>query len=112
MINVLIVCQGGMSSSFLVNKIKEAFIKRGEGIQIIAKASMEIVDYIENVDIVLVAPNVLYEMEDIREICEEHNIVPVILPMELYGRMDGDAIRLFIMNLQNGGKDGSGEEVL
>ena len=105
MLNILLICQGGMSSSFVVRKIKEAFENKGEHIHILSKASMEIVDYIEETDIVLVAPNVLYEIEDIRETCTQHGITPVILPMELYGRMDGNALRVFIINSQNGGND-------
>jgi len=60
MTNILLVCQGGMSSSFLVKKIHEAFTKNQEEIQIISKASMEIVDYIDWADIILVSPSVLY----------------------------------------------------
>lgn len=106
MMNILLVCQGGMSSSFVVKKIKEAFKNKGEFIHIISKASMEIVDYIDETDIVLVAPNVLYEIEEIRETCTQHGIIPVILPMELYGRMDGETLRVFIINSQDGGNDG------
>jgi PTS system cellobiose-specific IIB component len=98
MLNVLLVCQGGMSSSFIVKKIKESFEKNGEEIQIISKASMEIVDYIDRMDFILVAPNVLYAMEDIKEVCSEHGITPIIIPMEYYGHMDGDAIRNLIIN--------------
>jgi PTS system cellobiose-specific IIB component len=106
MMKILLVCQGGMSSSFVVKKIKEAFKNKGECVHIISKASMEIVDYIDETDIVLVAPNVLYEIEDIRETCTQHGITPVILPMELYGRMDGEGLRVFIINSQDGGNDG------
>jgi len=98
MYNILLVCQGGMSSSFIVKKIIEAFSKNREEIQVISKAAMEIVDYIALVNCVLVAPNVLYAMEDIKETCQEHGITPTIIPMEVYGRMDGDAIRNLIIH--------------
>ncbi len=95
--NVLLVCQGGMSSSFIVKKIKDAFIKNGEEIQIVSKASMEIVDYLDWADIILVSPSVLYAVEEINEVCQEGGIAPITIPMDLYGRMDGDAIRKLIL---------------
>jgi PTS system cellobiose-specific IIB component len=98
MTNILLVCQGGMSSSFLVKKIHEAFSKNQEEIQIISKASMEIVDYIDWADIILVSPSVLYAMDEIMEVCQEYGIIPILIPLELYGRMDGDAIRKLIVN--------------
>lgn len=98
MANILLVCQGGRASSFLVKKIREAFEKNQDEIQIISKASMEIVDYIDWADTILVSPSVLYAMDEIMEVCQEFGINPILIPLEMYGRMDGDAIRKLIIN--------------
>ncbi len=101
MYKVLIVCQGGMSSSFVVNKIKMAFKDHNEEIDIHAYAGMELVDHIANVDTVLIAPNILYMMDEIEEICATWNIKPIVIPLEYYGQMDGEAIRKLIIELKN-----------
>lgn len=97
MYKVLIVCQGGMSSSFVVNKIKKAFNDHDEEIDIHAYAGMELVDYIDTVETVLVAPNILFMMDEIEPICKTRNIEPIIIPTEYYGQMDGEAIRKLII---------------
>ncbi len=98
MYKVLLICQGGMSSSFVVKKIKQAFAENNEELQITAKSSMEIVDYIDEVNAVLVAPNVSYAMEDIEAVCASRGLEPIIIPMKYYGLMDGNAIREIVIN--------------
>lgn len=98
MYKVLLVCQGGVSSSFVVNKIKAAFKDRGEEVEIHAHAGMELVDYVGDVETVLVAPNILYMIDDVETICKEHGIEPIVIPLEYYGQMDGEAIRKLIIN--------------
>jgi len=71
-----------MSSSFIVKKIKLAFKKHNEEIEIHAYAGIELEDYIEAVDIVLISPNILYMWDDIESICKNHGIEPVTIPFE------------------------------
>lgn len=97
MYKVILVCQSGMSSSFIVKAIKKAFDAHDEEIEIQAHAAMELVDYINEVDTVLVAPNVLYMMEDIKSTCEAKGIEPIVIPPQQYGQMDGEAIRKLIV---------------
>jgi PTS system cellobiose-specific IIB component len=97
MYKVLIVCQGGMSSSFVVRKTKVAFENHNEEIDIHAYAGLELVDHIDDVEIVLVAPNILYMMDEIERICKARNIRPITIPFEYYGQMDGEAIRNLII---------------
>ncbi len=102
MYKILIVCQGGMSSSFVVNRIKAAFRNHDENIDIHAYAGMELIDYIDSVETVLVAPNILYMMDEIEKICKTRNIKPIVIPLKEYGQMDGEAIRnLIIKNTIN-----------
>lgn len=86
-----------MSSSFLVKAIEKAFDAHHEEIDIQAHAAMELVDFIQEVDTVLVAPNVLYMLEDIKSACETQNITPLLIPPQQYGQMDGEAIRKMII---------------
>jgi len=86
-----------MSSSFIVKKIRAAFKNHNEEIEIHAHAGMELVDYIDAVDTVLVAPNILYMWDDVESICKNHGIEPITIPLEHYGNMDGEAIRKIII---------------
>lgn len=95
--NVILVCQSGMSSSFIVKAIKKAFDAHDEEIDIQAHAAMELEDYIDDVDTVLVAPNILYMLDDVKSVCETQNITPILIPPQPYGQMDGEAIRKLIV---------------
>lgn len=97
---VLLVCQGGMSSSFIVKNMRSVFKKYNEEIYIQAVAGMELVDYIEQADIVLIVPNILYMWDDIETVCKDHGIDPVIIPAEYYGNMDAESIRDLIISLK------------
>ncbi len=89
-----------MSSSFVVKKIRNVFKNHNEEISIQAVAGMELVDYIEQVDIVLVAPNILYMWDDIESTCKDHDIEPIIIPSKYYGNMDEESIRELILSLK------------
>ena len=90
---VILVCQSGMSSSFIVKAIEKAFDNHDEKIEIQAHAAMELVDYINDVDTVLIAPNILYMLDDVEATCQASGIEPIIIPPQYYGQMDGEAIR-------------------
>ena len=94
---VLLVCQSGMSSSFIVNNVCAAFREHGEEIEFASRSAMELVDFVDQVNTILVAPNVTYMFKDIEATCKEHGKVPIVIPLEYYGQMDGAAIREIII---------------
>jgi PTS system cellobiose-specific IIB component len=97
MIKVLFICAGGISTSFLEQNTKKAFKDKGLDVDIRARSATELDNYIDDVDIVLLAPQVSYMKQDIIEMCEQHHKPFIEIPMSTYGRMDGKKVRDMIL---------------
>ena len=101
MIRILLACCGGMSSSLLVNKINIAAEKRGIECKVFAIAESLIPERINEADIVLIGPQVRFMLSKIKQVCDEHNVVVDVIPMEVYGKMDGEKALDYALNLLN-----------
>lgn len=97
---ILLVCNAGMSSSILIDKIKQAAEERNVDITISASSTKGLDDEVGSWDICLIGPQISYAAERIRTKLQ----IPV-LPIEprIYALADGNqaldmAIRLFEAN--------------
>jgi PTS system cellobiose-specific IIB component len=97
MLKVLFICAGGISTSFLEQNTQKAFTAKGIDVEIKARSATDLDNYIDDVDIVLLAPQVAYMKQDIMEMCEQHNKPLIEIPMATYGRMDGKKVRDMIL---------------
>lgn len=64
---ILVVCNAGMSSSILVKKIKEYAQNQGIEAVVQAVSSASISDEVGNWDACLVAPQIMYAVDEIKE---------------------------------------------
>lgn len=87
---ILLVCNAGMSTSMLVAKMKkEAEMKKVE-VSIEAKSLSEAKKEITEVDIVLLGPQIRYELSNVKKIAGS---VPVeAIDMKDYGMMNGEKV--------------------
>ena len=89
--NILLVCAAGMSKSILVNKMLAAAKERGLEIKIEALPVSEASRVIDEVDMVLLGPQVRYQKPQVDALVKGR--IPVeIMDMRLYGTMNGKAI--------------------
>jgi len=89
--NILLVCAAGMSTSLLVNKMKAAANERGLEINIDALPVSECSRVIDEVDMVLLGPQVRFQKPQVDALVKGR--VPVeVIDMRLYGTMNGKAI--------------------
>lgn len=89
--NILLVCSAGMSTSLLVNKMKDAAKEKGVEVNIRAMSISECSSVIDEVDIVLLGPQVRYQKPQVDAMVKGR--VPVdIIDMRLYGTMNGKAV--------------------
>ncbi|CRH73305.1 Lichenan-specific phosphotransferase enzyme IIB component [Chlamydia trachomatis] len=92
MMNILLCCSAGMSTSLLVNKMEKAAVEEGLSVKIQAVATMEVRNYINEVDVILLGPQVRYQLNDIKKIGDEKGIpVDTINPMH-YGTCNGKEV--------------------
>lgn len=86
---ILLVCSAGMSTSLLVNSMKN-FKQEGDVIE--AKSVSELEAVIDNYDVILVGPQIRYKMAEIENACKKHNKSVGLMEMRAYGQRDGDAV--------------------
>jgi len=92
MMNILLCCSAGMSTSLLVNKMEKAAVEEGLSVKIQAVATMEVRNHINEVDVILLGPQVRYQLNDIKKIGDEKGIpVDTINPMH-YGSCNGKEV--------------------
>ncbi|WP_283656267.1 MULTISPECIES: PTS sugar transporter subunit IIB [unclassified Paenibacillus] len=85
---ILLVCSSGMSTSMLVEKMKESAISQGIEVLIDATAESE-VEKFGDVDIVLLGPQIGHMEDELRAILP----MPVLtINMMDYGMMDGEKV--------------------
>ena len=86
---ILLVCSAGMSTSLLVNKMRDAAKECGEEVEINALAIAEC--SINDVDIVLLGPQVRFQKPQVEKLT--NGSIPVeVIDMRQYGIMDGKGI--------------------
>ena len=88
---ILLVCSAGMSTSLLVNKMRDAAKECGEEVEINALAIAECSSVINDVDIVLLGPQVRFQKPVVEKLANGR--IPVeVIDMRLYGIVDGKTI--------------------
>ena len=88
---ILLVCSAGMSTSLLVNKMNNAAKEMGVEVSIEALPVSECSTKIDEVDIVLLGPQVRFQKPVVEKLANGR--IPVeVIDMRLYGIMDGKTI--------------------
>ena len=89
--NILLVCAAGMSTSLLVNKMKDAAKAKGIEININALPVSECSSVVDTVDIVLLGPQVRFQKPQIEAMANGR--IPVeVIDMRFYGTMNGKGV--------------------
>ncbi len=90
MLKVLLVCSAGMSTSFLVEKMKKSAQEKGIEAEIKAIPEAQANEYVGKVDILLLGPQVKYLEGAMKEMFGE---TPVsVINMMDYGAMNGEKV--------------------
>jgi len=89
--NILLVCNQGMSTSFLVEKMKTVAKNENLAIHIWAVSDAELNDNWEQADIILLGPQVGYLKANTEKVVQHSKPVEVIDFVD-YGRANGKAV--------------------
>lgn len=88
---ILLVCAAGMSTSLLVNKMNNAAKEKGVEVEITALPVSEADKLTDQVDIVLLGPQVRFQKPQVDALVKGR--IPVeVIDMRLYGTMNGKAV--------------------
>ena len=89
MLKILLVCSAGMSTSFLVEKMKKSAEVKGIEAEIKAIPEAQANEYVGKIDILLLGPQVKYAMPELKKIADEHGKKIDAINMTDYGMMNG-----------------------
>ncbi|MGO1988758.1 PTS sugar transporter subunit IIB [Mammaliicoccus vitulinus] len=88
---ILLVCSAGMSTSMLVKKMQETADKEGKDYEIEALALSEAESKIDDVNVILLGPQVRFQKAQVEKVT--NGKVPVdVIDMQQYGMMDGESV--------------------
>ncbi|EAD4324658.1 PTS sugar transporter subunit IIB [Listeria monocytogenes] len=90
--NIMLVCSAGMSTSLLVKKMTEAIEKQQVDATVIAVAEVDFDKYKDNVDVVLLAPQVRFLEKNLKRVLDPLGIPVAIINGIDYGTMDGEKV--------------------
>ncbi|MEF2609892.1 MAG: PTS sugar transporter subunit IIB [Faecalicoccus sp.] len=86
--NILLVCNAGMSTSILVEKMKQVAKNKGLDVHIWALSSSEARHVDEHVDCVLIGPQLKFALQNIKEMFPDKPVD--VIDMRVYGMIDGE----------------------
>ena len=97
MIHVLLCCSAGMSTSLMVNKMKESADARGIEAEIWAVPEAQAGSEAPKADVILLGPQVRFLLDKVKQVAGD---IPVdVIDMQAYGMMRGDKVLDQAMNL-------------
>lgn len=99
MLVIRLFCNQGMSTSLLVEKMREAAKMDGEEADIAAFPIDELDIRIEGIDCALLGPQVSYRKAKSAKICEKYHVPMDVVPMADYGLCDGRKVLEFAKKL-------------
>lgn len=92
MYNILLVCSAGMSTSLLVTKMEKAAKEQGIEANINAIAEADLKNYLENLDVLLLGPQVRYMLSKVKALMEPKGIPVDVINSVDYGTMNGTKV--------------------
>lgn len=87
MVKILLVCSAGMSTSMMVNKMKDAAAAKGVEAEIWAVADAEASNNIGKADIMMLGPQVRFLLSKMQGIAGDKPVT--VIDMQAYGTMNG-----------------------
>ena len=90
--NIVLCCAAGMSTSMLVQRMKDAAQKNGVEVSIKAVPVSEFKENLAEADIILLGPQVKYEQAKLQAQAEPLGKKVAVIDMMDYGMMKGDVV--------------------
>ncbi|MEB7783141.1 PTS sugar transporter subunit IIB [Mammaliicoccus sciuri] len=88
---ILLVCSAGMSTSMLVKKMQDTANEEGKDYEVEALALSEAETKGDEVDVILLGPQVRFQKAQVEKVA--NGKVPVdVIDMQQYGMMDGEGV--------------------
>ena len=90
MLRVMLCCGAGMSSGFMAQNIKKAAKKQGLEMDVTARSESLIESFLDQTDMVLIAPHLTAESASIAKRCG--SVPTMVIDRQSYGMLDGEKV--------------------
>ena len=90
MVKILLVCSAGMSTSLMVNKMKDSAKAKGIESEIWAVSDAEAADNLPKAGVLLLGPQVRFLESKMKEIAGDKPVA--VIDMMAYGTMNGEKV--------------------
>jgi len=90
--NILLVCSAGMSTSMIVKKMQDEAKSQNIEAHIEASPEGQVNSKLENLDVILIGPQVRYLEKKLKKLTESTDIKVDIIDPKAYGMIQGDKI--------------------
>lgn len=94
---ILLCCSAGMSSSILAKKMRMAAQEQGIDCVIASVSVIQVAQYIDKADFVLVAPQLEHEYKRILQYARPLQIPVLLIGRKEYGEMDGKSVLMRVL---------------
>lgn len=101
MIKIKLFCASGMSTSVLVNKMRDNAKMKGIDAEIEAFPEAQMNKHLDDMDVALLGPQVAYTLSKAKKLCAPKGIPVEVIPMMDYGMMNGEKVLDFALKLAN-----------
>ncbi|WP_294373406.1 PTS sugar transporter subunit IIB [uncultured Clostridium sp.] len=100
MVTIKLFCASGMSTSVLVNKMKDAAKAKGVEVDINAYPESQLDKHLDSMDVALLGPQVGYRLANAKALCDPKGIPVEVIPMVDYGMMNGAKVLDLALSLK------------
>lgn len=100
MVTIKLFCASGMSTSVLVNKMKDAAKAKGVEVDINAYPESQLDKQLDSMDVALLGPQVGYRLANAKALCDPKGIPVEVIPMVDYGMMNGAKVLDLALSLK------------
>ena len=89
---IFLCCAAGMSTSMLVERMKQSAASRDIDVDITAVPVSEFDQIIEDADVILLGPQVKFQLQRLSSVAEPQGVPVAAIDMMQYGSMQGDKV--------------------
>lgn len=97
--NVLLVCGSGASSGFMAANVRKAAAARGMKMSVNARSESEVLNYVEDIDCLMVGPHLATVIPSLEEDIEGYDIKIAVIEKEAYAKLNGEMVLDQILEL-------------
>ena len=91
-LKVMLCCGAGMSSGFLASNARKYVKKNKIPVSVEARSHAEIAEYLDSIDVLLVGPHYVNELENFRKEAAPHGVKVDVIPADIYSTLDGKRV--------------------